>query len=157
MKSSEVIKRALGIFYKRDLYTYALGAQGETIEQYIASGKLSYYYPNVPNTVQGFRDNFSQTAVFVYDCSGFVNYCIGKPRTFTSSEYFQRINSDRVQAPAGSVLVKSGHVGIDVGYGYMLHFPKEGHTCELVKSADASMECAVTPNKLGIDVNTLNL
>lgn len=40
-------------------------------------------------------------------------------------------STNLANGPAGSLLYKPSYVALDIGYGYFLHFPSEGHSCEL--------------------------
>lgn len=67
-----------------------------------------------------------------FDCSGFVGYCLtGKyQRIWTSSSF---LGWPRVSNPQpGDICVRSGHCGIYIGGGKMIHAP---HTGDVVKIA----------------------
>lgn len=64
-----------------------------------------------------------------FDCSGFVNYCyeaagISVPRS--SADFGARANISESQLQPGDVLWRSGHVGIYLGDGKVIHSEKTG-------------------------------
>ena len=63
-----------------------------------------------------------------FDCSGFVSYCIlGGPGRLGSSSTMEGWTPVGDPQP-GDVCVRSGHVGIYIGGGMMIHAPQEGET-----------------------------
>lgn len=67
-----------------------------------------------------------------YDCSGFVSYVLtGKhQRIGTASTFIKWTQVSAAEAKPGYVVVNSGHCGIYIGNGQMIHAP---HTGDVVK------------------------
>lgn len=130
----DAVKVALDIMNHRDKYAYFFGAKGEILTDEVME-RLWRQYP----------EHFSRyTAaekkkIFDYsrgkiglDCSGFAGLCVDdmvySGALIDHCPVKARTIADGV---AGSVVWKQGHVGLDIGYGFYLHFPGEMRTCEL--------------------------
>lgn len=142
-----VIKNALFLYYKRDTIAYFYGAKGqkltrETMNQLIAAEPD--YFRQYSNEELERIINFSLGKTG-YDCSGFIN-AIASTKGYSVSLYE---NSKNKTSPTlgteGNLLYTTfnntgRHVGIDIGYGYFIHSPKEGRTLELGKISDYPWE-----------------
>lgn len=144
MTWDEVVKRALYIYVHRDEYTYCLGASGEKVTDSIVKNNYEYYRSqNYPGITMPYSEwvkvNAGKRAM---DCSGFLDYITGKNGHVWSSWSFGDMpkNKSLVDGVAGSALWKKGHVGIDIGYGYFLHFPNFNRTCEIGKISEYNWE-----------------
>lgn len=138
-KWDEMIKRALYIYTHRDEYTYCLGASGQMVGSPTVNNLFSYYYKN------GYAEkigmdletwNRTHAGKKAFDCSGFLDYCRnGKTgHDLTSHNYgIMEKYPDLVKGTAGACLWKYGHVGLDIGYGFYVHFPNWNRTCEFGK------------------------
>lgn len=127
---NDVVKKALDLLYHADQYMYCLGGQGEPQEQ--LAEKIKYYYGL---SLAAWNTRYG-TGKKLMDCSGLVNLCAGKPRSWTSAAYAQNAGVTPKDGLAGYALYKKGHVGIDIGHGFFVHIPTVGHTVELGKIAD---------------------
>lgn len=138
-----VIKNALAIYNHRDQYTYCLGGCGERVEDQKIRDLYNYYYQNGYKEKMGM--NYEQWAKVnagkrCFDCSGFVAYCCGHTKHDLSSWDYgsMKKNASLAAGVAGSALWFKGHVGLDMGYGYFLHFPGYNRTCEFGNIAEFS-------------------
>lgn len=131
---NDAVKKALELLYHADQYMYCLGGQGEP--QGELAGKIKYYYGL---SLAAWNTRYG-TGKKLMDCSGLVNLCAGKPRSWTSASYAQTAGVPPKEGLAGYALYKKGHVGIDIGHGFFIHIPTEGHTVELGKIADYDWE-----------------
>lgn len=136
-----IIKNALYIFVHKDEYTYCLGAIGELAESERVKNLYEYYYEH------GYKDIMGMTYAEwlkinrgkkCFDCSGFMDYIQDhKVHDWSSWTYGDMPkNKSLVDGVAGSALWKKGHVGLDIGYGYFLHFPNWNRTCEMGKISE---------------------
>lgn len=137
----DMIKTALYIYLHKDEYTYCLGAFGEPVESERIKNLYNYYYENGYKDVMGMNYNQQREknrGKKCFDCSGFVGYCQGNTSHSLSSWSYGELpkNESLVKGVAGSALWKKGHVGLDIGYGYFLHFPNYNRTCEFGKISD---------------------
>lgn len=129
----DVVKNAMAIFNHRDRFTYCLSGDGQLADLY--GNNYNYYKDHNKN--QSFEDWINKVArgKYVLDCGGYITAIAGLNIYLTSGDL--RNKGLKKTAPengvAGSLLWKPGHVGIDIGYGYFLHFPAYGRTCEFGK------------------------
>lgn len=138
MKWDDIIKKGLYIYVHRDEYTYCLGGNGELAESQRIKNLYEYYYNNGYKDTMGkpysewLKENKGKKC---FDCSGFLNYICGITEHSRSSWTYGGMspNASLVDGVAGSTVWKRGHVGLDIGYGYFLHFPNFNRTCELGK------------------------
>lgn len=123
----DVTKNAKYYLFHANEYTYCLGGQGEPLSE--LGDKIKYYYGM---TVEQFCTKYgvkkTQKGI---DCSGLVNLCAGKSRSTVSAAYGKMCNTTPTEGTEGNVLWFEGHVGVDIGGGYFIHTPCEGHTVEL--------------------------
>ncbi len=129
----DVVKNAMAIFYHRDRFTYCLSGDGQKADEFQYNYDYYKSYHNNKSFAHWLRDGAS--GKYVFDCGGFVTAVTGMNIYLTSSDLrgkgLHRTTPEK--GVAGSMLWKAGHVGIDIGYGYFLHFPDYDHTCELGK------------------------
>lgn len=139
MKYFEVVKNALYYLYNAHRYVYCRGGQGESLADLVY--KIQYYY-KLKNEAE-FLSKYPHpvNATMGFDCSGLVNACAMKSRNWTSTNYYSLPNQvTPIESKEGYVLVKKGHVGIDIGKGYFIHIPTEGHTVELGRISEYDWE-----------------
>lgn len=150
---NECLKRAFSVLCTPNAYGYALGAQGERLKD--LSAKIQYYYKM---TITEYARTYGYNPnTIMFDCSGFVNYCFGKSRDWSSRTYYdmaKTCNTKLNEGVAGSVLWKNGHVGIDIGHGYVLEFKNEG--CHPSVSEISERDFLVTIKLEGYDYSNVN-
>lgn len=132
-----VIKNAMTMLAHANEYAYLYGCDGETGTDALVDKQVKLYpehfkgmdIPALKNYVRGKK---------CYDCSGAVHTWFGAPdmNSTTLINSCKNVRTDLVAGVAGSVLWKSGHVGLDIGYGYFVHFPAEFRTIELAKISE---------------------
>ena len=74
-----------------------------------------------------------------FDCSGFICWCLGYEKQHMYSSWdFGKMQPETSTAKgfAGYALWKQGHVGLDIGYEYMLEIGEYNHTIELNKISE---------------------
>lgn len=130
------IKKALYMYWKRDQYAYFYGAKGETLTE----SAMDYFIRTYPDHFSRYTENELKkikewsSGKIGYDCSGFTGICIGSWKNSAGQiADCADVTDDLVSGPAGSLLYRPGHIGLDIGYGYFLHMPNEGRTIELGK------------------------
>lgn len=138
VKWFELCRKALNVYLHRDEYTYCLGCAGEVVGQSSElEARYKYYYqtPEYHDMMKPWHmwanENWGKKAM---DCSGFIQYITGKEMTHNLSSWSygeMKPKSTPVDGVAGSVLWKKGHVGIDIAFGFFLHFPNWNRSCEL--------------------------
>lgn len=133
-----VLKKALDIYYHRDNYAYFYGAKGEVLTDKV----MNYLWDTYPTHFKKYSAedkkrifDYSRGKVG-YDCSGYITAITGDTSGSTSQFNHCTKNPSLADGVCGSLLHKSGHIGIDIGYGFFLHFPREGSSCELGKIRD---------------------
>ena len=134
----EVRKRAMDIYYNREKYCYFYGAKGQIMTDpemdALIAAEPDYFKRYTPEQLISIKNyNRGKTG---YDCSGFTAVCTGDMQ-YSGGQFANcaAITTPRT-GPEGSLLYKPGHVGLDIGSGYFLHFPTEGKTCELGKISE---------------------
>lgn len=134
----EALKRAFGILQRKGDYCYFYGLKNQVCSDaamdWLIQNEKDYFGKYTEDALKYIKD-FSRGKVGM-DCSGFVSYCFG---VSYPSQYLidscVHVTTPK-NGPAGSILWKPGHVGIDIGYGYFLHFPVEGKSCEIGKISE---------------------
>lgn len=154
MTWDEVIKNALWLYYNRGNITYCLGCSGEVAgRDDIVRRQFTYYAgdnsqrDNIIDGTPGALDSDTPVQIWTkwlaanrgkmcFDCSGFLDHITGHAgKHLWSSWSFgdMPIAGTPSSGPAGGALFKPGHVGLDIGYGYMLEICNYGRTLELNK------------------------
>lgn len=143
----EVIKKALLMFYHKDEYAYFYGAKGqrltdETMNALIAE-QPSYFGKYDTATLERIK-NYSRGKIG-FDCSGFVSDVVGFANYSTGHYHAGAEKTTPLLGTEGNGLYtsfggKGRHVGIDIGYGFFLHIPKELHTIELGRICEYEWE-----------------
>lgn len=135
------IKRALYMYVHRSDYAYFYGAKGEVLTEN-AMDFLIRAYPNhfkqfTPTQLKQIK-NYSIGKIG-YDCSGFITAASGGAIQGNSAMQIgscEHVTDNLASGPAGSLLWKPGHIGLDIGYGYFLHMPREGESIILGKISE---------------------
>lgn len=136
MKGSyEILRKAFKLYCDRFRYAYFYGAKGEVLTEK-RMNELIASYPN-------YYSRFSQQALeeikryskgkFGLDCSGFLTKITGFYGN--SASLFESTIDKTIPTlgKAGYMLYKTGHCGIDIGYGYCMHIGSSGNTIEIAK------------------------
>lgn len=143
----EVIQNALQMFYEKYKYCYFYGAKGQKMTEETMNSLISAepaYFSKYTTQELAEIKNYSRGKIGM-DCSGFVSAVLSQSNYSTG--YFNASNVHTIpkNGKEGSGLYTTfsntgRHIGIDIGYGYFLHCPKEMHTIELGKISDYSWE-----------------
>ena len=143
----EVIKKALTMFYHRDEYAYFYGAKGQVLTDEVMNTLISlepsYFSKYTTQELCAYKA-FSRGKIGL-DCSGFVSAVVGVQNYSTGHYHDGAEKTTPLLGTEGNGLYssfggKGRHVGIDIGYGFFLHMPKEGHTIELGRIAEYEWE-----------------
>ena len=149
----EVIRRALFLYINRTNITYNLGCSGEVVgRDKIVEENFRYYYNHgwaekIGDSIPGWDPTWNvnkswakwsalNSSKMCFDCSGYIDWCLGYEGVHKYSSWsFGSMNKNPSLAAgvAGSALWKKGHVGLDMGYGYLLEIGHYGGTIELNK------------------------
>ena len=126
-----VIKQALYMYVHRDQYAYFYGAKGQvltdSVMQALIDAEPQHFARFTKEELQCIKD-FSRNRVG-FDCSGYIGYLTGDwSYSGAQISHCRNVTTDLVAGPAGSLLYKYGHIGLDIGYGYFLHMPREGES-----------------------------
>lgn len=130
----QVIKDGLYYLVHSDRYAYFYGAKG----QRLTDAEMNYLWSAEPDYFKKY-DEAAKKKIFDYsrgkigfDCSGFIGIITGC-RTWSGAIWTRCTDKSEnlFSGPAGSILWKPGHVALDIGYGYFIHFPSEMHSCEM--------------------------
>ena len=130
----DAIKTALYILLHASDYAYFFGAKGQVLTDSVMEA-LWNAYPNHFSRYTAAEKkrifNYSRGKIG-YDCSGFVGKCVGD-MVYSGAliEHCPVKARTIAEGVAGSIVWKQGHVGLDIGYGFYVHFPAELHSCEL--------------------------
>jgi len=126
-----VIKKALTMYCHRNEYAYFYGAKGEILTE----GVMNYLIRAYPEHFKRYTQiqlqqirNFSLGKIG-YDCSGFLTAV--SDIQGSSSMIFSgcdHVTDNLAAGPAGSILYRPGHIGLDVGFGMYVHMPREGES-----------------------------
>ena len=130
-----VVRNALYYHLHKDRFAYLYGCKGATIT---SRAQFNDYVNREPKYFAKYSKQ-ELDAIYNYclgktcfDCSGFIAAITGC-HMYSGAQWEKCTSksSDLRMGPAGSILHLPGHIGIDIGYGYYLHFPSEMHSCEL--------------------------
>ena len=150
----EVVKKALEVYLHRDEYAYWYGAKGEVLTDEVMDELIAeepvFFSKYTPSQIRQFKD-FARGKIGL-DCSGFVGLCTGI-NSWSNGLWnlcYDK-SSDVYQAVAGALLWMPGHVGLDIGYGFGLDFPRMGSTCELFRHKEHSRNWTGCGKLKGID------
>lgn len=133
----KVIKNALKMYMERDKYAYWYDIKGSILTDeamdYIISIHPEHYARWSEPEIKALKA-FSRGKIG-YDCSGFI-YAVSEGLVGGSADGIYASCPIKWQNDlenwAGTVVHRDGHIGLDIGYGYSLHLPLEGHTIEMV-------------------------
>lgn len=137
----EVVKKALDVYLHRDKYAYFYGAKGQVMTENtmnaLIAAEPAFFGKYTTAQLRQFKD-FARGKIG-YDCSGFVALCTGI-NTWSGGLWERCYDKtpDIYQGVAGSLLYMPGHVGLDIGYGFGLDFPRMGSTCELFRHLEGT-------------------
>lgn len=143
----QVIQNALDMYYHKDYYAYFYGAKGQRLTDstmdYLIQAEPDYFKQYSAQQITDIK-NYSRNKIGI-DCSGFINLVSGV--TGYSSLLYETapVKTTPKNGVEGSILYTTfggtgRHIGLDIGYGYFLHSPKEGRTIELGKISEYAWE-----------------
>lgn len=134
IKWDDAIKTALDMLEHADKYAYFYGAKGAELTDYV----MNYLWNSEPVYFSRYNEQ-QKKEIFDYsrgkigfDCSGFVGKCVDDmtwSRGIWDHCYDKKV--DVFQGVAGSIVYRTGHIGIDIGYGFYLNMGRELHSVEL--------------------------
>lgn len=130
------IKKALNIYWRRNEYAYFYGAKGQMLTESVMNYLIRCYPEHFGrySAEELAKIKAYSSGKIGYDCSGFTGACTGSWKNSAGQiAECVEVTDNLVSGPAGSLLYRPGHIGIDIGYGYFLHCPNEGRTIELGK------------------------
>ena len=133
----DVIKNALKMLVHADRYAYLFGCDGQIGTDALVDKQVALY----PDHFRGMDIKALKDYVrgkWCYDCSGAVHTWFGAPDMYSGAliNACTNVSSNLKAGVAGSVLYKNGHVGLDIGYGYFVHFPAEFRSIEIGKISE---------------------
>lgn len=143
----DIIQKALNLYVSRDNYAYFYGAKGKNLtDDYMYALEMSeaIYFSQYDANKLHEIENYSRGKIGI-DCSGFINLLTGDVNY--SSGYWQT-GTDKTtprEGTEGNMLYTTfggtgRHIGLDIGYGYFMHCPKEGRTLEIGRISDYKWE-----------------
>lgn len=153
---NKFVQNALWIYTQRSNCTYCLGCSGEVAGRDSRVEANWRYYFNQPDyhdkiaaTIPGYSDTMSEDQAWgawltvyrgklCFDCSGLLDWCLDYKgvHKYSSWDFGGMPKNASIKAgPAGSVLWRKGHVGLDIGYGYNIEICNFGKTIELNQTA----------------------
>lgn len=152
----QLIQNALNILQHRDSYAYFYGSKGQILTDDVMNTLISLeagYFSQYSKTEIAHIKNYSRSKIGL-DCSGFITDISGIKGYSVSMYENCPVKTTPKNGVEGSLLFTTfggvgRHVGIDIGYGYFLHFPKELRTCELGRISEYPWEHS--GQLLGID------
>lgn len=143
----KLIQNALSVLNDKDRYAYFYGAKGQLLTDEVMDTLIrleSNYFSKYSRSQLIEIRNFSRNKIgldcsgYITEISGIVGYSIGMYENCP-------IKTTPRMGVEGSLLFttfggKGRHVGLDIGYGFFLHFPKELHSCEIGKISNYPWE-----------------
>lgn len=145
MTAREFCTRATSMFLDRENWTYCQGGLGELGESKRIKGLYEYYYSQ-PNRSKYMTLPYSEwlqkfgKGKKCTDCSNFINVLLG----YTDNYYsvwrlgtLPKYDGNIADAPAGTVLLMDGHVGVQLGGGKWMDMPHYNTTYRIGDWNDA--------------------
>ena len=131
-----ILRRAFKLYTERDQIAYFFGAKGQVLTDAVMDAliadKPEHFAKYTEAEMKKIR-KFSKGKVG-YDCSGFVGRCVGD-MLWSGGLWENTIHRTTIaDGKAGCILYRPGHVALDIGYGYAMDCPTEGHTIEIFKN-----------------------
>lgn len=146
MEWNKVVARALEEYVHRDDRAYLYGTDGQIGSDELVEKMVSYYPAHFISAAKNYNMTFEEFIIKLkdhvrgkkcYDCSGWIHHLFDAPDMASSSIIADAEDITTPPAgPAGNVLHKTGHIGIDIGYGHFLHMPYELRSIELGKISE---------------------
>lgn len=143
LKWNDAIKKAWKMFEEKDKYAYFYGAKGQVLTDAVMDRlweqNASYFKKYTAKQKKDIY-NYSRGKIGL-DCSGFVCWVFEIPQMYSTGLYEQcPIKTTVANGVHGSIVYTTfggtgRHIGIDVGYGNILHMGKEGSSVEYMKNA----------------------
>lgn len=135
VKWIDVVKNGLKMLVNKDEYCYFYGAKGEKMDRETMERLYTAYPARYTEWTAEEKErlfDFCEGKIG-YDCSGFIGALVDD-MTYSGALISHCLyTTTPAGGVAGSLLYKSGHIGIDIGYGYFLHMPSEFHSVEIGK------------------------
>lgn len=133
-----ILRKAFRMYCERERYAYFYGAKGEKL----TLGRMNELIATYPRYFSKFTKeqleefkHFSLNKIG-YDCSGFITAITGK-QGYSGYQYEQTVNKTTPEnGKAGYLLYKTGHVGVDIGYGFQMCIGSMGDTIVITKIQD---------------------
>ena len=152
----DLIKNALWLFYHRNEYAYFYGAKGQVLTDQVMDNLMhcepQHFAKYDPGQLRQIRE-YSRGKIGL-DCSGFISYISG--RSNWSTGFIEEATDKTTPAlgPEGSLLYTTfggtgRHIGLDIGYGYYIDFPREGESAHLGKINETAWE--ISGRMAGVD------
>ena len=137
----KAIKRALFLYVHRNEITYNLGCMGEDVESEKARAQYEYYYAHGWADKMGMPYNtwkLLHAGKVCMDCSGLLDLIYGYKNHNKSSWSYAGMhrNPSLIEGVAGSAVWHTGHVGLDIGYGYCVEIGVYNDTLMLTKLSE---------------------
>ena len=134
MPAYEAIRNAWRWWDQRDSICYFFGAKfsvlTDELMDYLIANEAWYFKRYTAGELLKIKD-FSRGKIGT-DCSGFVCKIIGCDMINSATLWSRCPTKTGVkEGKAGSLLYYPGHIGIDIGYGRMMHIGKELETIRL--------------------------
>lgn len=134
----DYIARARGLYAEKEDIAYLYGAKGqrctESVFESLWDAEPEYfkrYTKKQKSDIKAFC-----MGKRLMDCSGFINECVGQFNYSTA--YWQKATDKTTPKDGvdGNILYtsfngKGRHIGLDIGHGFFMHCPSEGHTIEV--------------------------
>lgn len=133
-----ILRKAFRMYVDRNRYAYFYGAKGEKLTVAVMDSLIKAY-PNYYGrfSTQALEEikRYSKDKIG-YDCSGWVTAITGISGN-SAMQYAATVDKTTVEkGKAGYMLYKTGHCGVDIGYGYTMHIGSAGATIEIAKIQD---------------------
>lgn len=131
----DILRKAYKMYVDRFNYAYFYGAKGERLTDK-RMNELIEAYPQYYGrfSVQALEEikRYSRNKIG-YDCSGFLTAITGLKGN-SATLYAMTTDKTTVEkGKCGYMLWKSGHCGIDIGFGYCMHIGSSGDSFEIAK------------------------
>ena len=131
----EAEKKAWQIIADPESYAYFYGAKRVILTDHIMESLWQQYYEEYNYKFADDKKeifNWSRGKIGL-DCSGFVGHCVGELWSYSKAliDHCPYVTDNLAEGLECSVLWKPGHVGLDMGRGYVAEFGRYKHSIEI--------------------------
>ncbi len=127
-----------------DMYAYFYGAKRCVLTDVVMEQLWQQYYEEYNYQYKDDKKKIFDWSrgKIGFDCSGFVGWCVGEPWSYSKMliDHCPDRSDDLAAGLECSVLWRPGHVGLDMGRGYVAEFGRYRQSIEINKISERDFQ-----------------